>query len=296
MLSLLQPSWKLTIPTSLAPFPSSPVNTLLFPCYICEHKLPMQLALQYGLFSWTIKRHSTWSTIALSPARCCLYIFHVVLLAGLSIISWTEVNMWNFLTIFSQSEELCHPVYLRTPSWLFVQWPLPLRYTKMEICRRNYPCRSDGVSRFQSVELIVRWSRSNKLQLNVDKSKELMIDLKSIRQSLVPIPIIDKDLDYVKEVKILGRNISNNLLWNNHISDMIKRLYFLILLKRAKLPSNDILDFYCTCVRPVLEYCAPVFQHSLLAYLCNGIERVQMRALSGIAPGSKFIPRKSISM
>ena len=166
----------------------------------------------------------------------------------------------------------------------------------MEICRRNYPCRSDGVSRFQSVELIVRWSRSNKLQLNVDKSKELMIDLKSIRQSLVPIPIIDKDLDYVKEVKILGRNISNNLLWNNHISDMIKRLYFLILLKRAKLPSNDILDFYCTCVRPVLEYCAPVFQHSLLAYLCNGIERVQMRALSGITPGSKFIPRKSISI
>ena len=102
----------------------------------------------------------------------------------------------------------------------------------MEICRRNYPCRSDGISRFQNaVDLIVRWSRSNKLQLNVDKSKELIIDFKRIRQSLVPIPINDKDLDYVTEIKILGLNISNNLLWNNHISDMIKRLYFLILLK-----------------------------------------------------------------
>ena len=56
--------------------------------------------------------------------------------------------------------------------------------TNMEICRRNYPCRSDGISRFQSaVDLIVRWSHSNKLQLDVDKSKELMIDFKRIRQS-----------------------------------------------------------------------------------------------------------------
>ena len=75
-------------------------------------------------------------------------------------------------------------------------------------------------------------------------------------------------------------------------SDMIKkankRIYFLILLKRARVPSNDILNFYCTCVRPVLEYCAPVFHHSLPAYLCNDIERVQRRALSVIAPASSY--------
>ena len=151
----------------------------------------------------------------------------------------------------------------------------------------------DGVSHIQSaVDSVVRWSRSNKLQLNVDKCKELTIDFKRIRQSFVPISINDKDLDYVTEVKILGLNISNNLLWNDHISDMIKkankRIYFLILLKRARVASNDILNFYCTCVRPVLEYCAPVFHHSLPAYLCNDIERVQRRALSVIAPASPY--------
>ena len=137
----------------------------------------------------------------------------------------------------------------------------------------------DGVSHIQSaVDSVVRWSRSNKLQLNVDKCKELTIDFKRIRQSFVPISTNVKDLDYVTEVKILSLNISNNFLWNDHISDMIKkankRIYFLILLKRARVPSNDILNFYCTCVRPVLEYCAPVFHHSLPAYLCNDIERV----------------------
>ena len=67
-----------------------------------------------------------------------------------------------------------------------------------------------------------------------------------------------------------------------------KRIYFLILLKRARVPSNDILNFYCTCVRPVLEYCAPVFHRSLPAYLCNDIERVQRRALSVIEPASSY--------
>ena len=101
------------------------------------------------------------------------------------------------------------------------------------------------------------------------------------------------------EVKILGLNISINLLWNEHTSDMIKkankRLFFWSYL-RASVPSNDILNFYRTRVRPVLEYCVPLFHHSLPAYLCNDIERVQRRALSVIAPASPYCEiRKPIS-
>ena len=118
MLSLLQPSWKSSIPTSLAPFPSPPVNTLLFPCHIRGHKLPMELPLRYGLFSWTIERRLTCSTIAFSPTRSYLSIYHVVLLARLTIFSRTKVNVWNFLTIVSQSRDLCHPAYPRAPSWV----------------------------------------------------------------------------------------------------------------------------------------------------------------------------------
>ena len=46
--------------------------------------------------------------------------------------------------------------------------------------------------------------------------------------------------DVVNHAKILGVTVSNNLLWNNHINDVIrkanKRLYFIALLKRARLP------------------------------------------------------------
>ena len=63
-------------------------------------------------------------------------------------------------------------------------------------------------------------------------------------------------------------------------------MYFLILLKRARVPFNDIVtcSFYSTCIRPLLEYCAPVFHHALPAYLSVELERVQERAWSIISP------------
>ena len=61
------------------------------------------------------------------------------------------------------------------------------------------------------------------------------------------------------------------------------RLYFIVLLKRANVPPNDIVTFYCTAIRPVLEYCAQVDHHALPQYLSDDVERVQKRVLSIIS-------------
>ena len=61
-------------------------------------------------------------------------------------------------------------------------------------------------------------------------------------------------------------------------------IYFIILLKQARLPDEDINLFYCTCIRPILEYCTPVFQHSLSKYLNDDLERV----LSILFPGNSY--------
>ena len=96
----------------------------------------------------------------------------------------------------------------------------------------------------------------------------------------------------VSNVKILGVTITDTLQWNNHITEIIKkankRLYFLKLLKRASVPEMDIPNFYCICIRPVLEYSAPAFHHSLPAYLSDDIERIQKRALSIIHPHASY--------
>ena len=49
--------------------------------------------------------------------------------------------------------------------------------------------------------------------------------------------------------------------------------------------SKDIVDFHCTVIRSVLEYCSPIFHHSLLDCLS---ERVQKKALSIIAPDKSY--------
>ena len=74
-----------------------------------------------------------------------------------------------------------------------------------------------------------------------------------------------------------------NLRWNAHVESICKkaamRLYFLKQLKRAKVPPKDMLLFYTTCIRPVLEYACPVFHNSLPQYLSNEMERLQKSAL-----------------
>ena len=80
--------------------------------------------------------------------------------------------------------------------------------------------------------------------------------------------------------------------WNDHIDKVLKKaskcLYFLVQLKRAKLPSNDLVLLYTTCINSILSYAVPVFYYALPKYLQNDLERVQKRALSIIFPGLAY--------
>ena len=73
-----------------------------------------------------------------------------------------------------------------------------------------------------------------------------------------PIVLNGQPLEVVKSVKLLGVKLTNNLSWNEHINDTIKkaskRFYFFIQLKRANAPLKDLVLFYITCIRSVLTY------------------------------------------
>jgi len=83
--------------------------------------------------------------------------------------------------------------------------------------------------------------------------------------------------------KLLGLHIDSSLSWSTHIDHVIKkattRLYFLKQLKRAGLSSSHLLHFYITVIRPVLEYCAPVWHYALTKAQTESLEAVQKRAI-----------------
>ena len=99
------------------------------------------------------------------------------------------------------------------------------------------------------------------MQLNAAECKELVIDFKKCKHSFEPLFVSDMNLTVVQNAKILGLTVANNLTWNTHIGEIItkanKCMYFLALLRKTGVPFSDIVNFYCTCVRPLLEHCAP---------------------------------------
>ena len=133
-----------------------------------------------------------------------------------------------------------------------------------------------------SVDVVQNWSITNKLQLHDSKCKELRFCFtRSDHASL-----------HVTHARILGLTISSDLKWNKHILNTIykanKRFYFIVQLKRAKVPTSDIFNFYCACIRQVLEYCCQVYHYGLPCYLSNAIERVQKRVMSIIYPNLSY--------
>ena len=126
-------------------------------------------------------------------------------------------------------------------------------------------------------------SRADGFQLNESKCKELRVSFTKSENPLEPITINNTNIEAVPSSKLLGVLISNDLKWNAQVEMICKkvaaRLYFLRQFKRAKVPTNDLLSFYTTCIHPVAEYACPVFHTALPQYLSDQLERLQKRAL-----------------
>ncbi|XP_078370275.1 uncharacterized protein LOC144654031 [Oculina patagonica] len=100
------------------------------------------------------------------------------------------------------------------------------------------------------------------------------------------------NFERVSSAKVLGITLRNDLKWNDHIeiitSKAAKRLYVLRQLKRAAVSSNDLVLFFCSVIRTVLEYSCQLFHSSLPGYLSEELERIQRRAMRIIFPNSGY--------
>jgi hypothetical protein len=139
-----------------------------------------------------------------------------------------------------------------------------------------------------AVDKVVNWSKESLLQLNGEKCKELTISFGRNRQPYPPVIIDGIPMEKVSKAKLLGVTINNKLSWNDHIEEVIKkaarRLYFLVQLKRANVPVEDIVAYYSSCIRTTLDYACPLFHNSLTKYLQQELEKIQKRALAIVLP------------
>ena len=121
------------------------------------------------------------------------------------------------------------------------------------------------------------------IQANERKCKELRLSFSKNEPEFDPIWVNRQTLETVNSVKLLGLNASNDLKWNVHVSELVRkvstRLYFLRQLKKSHVATRELLLFYITCIRSILEYGSPVFHRTLPSYLSEDLERLQKRAI-----------------
>ena len=144
----------------------------------------------------------------------------------------------------------------------------------------------------EAVNHLKDWATNNKMELNARKTKDMWISFKRSGRAPPPINIGGTIIERVTKFKLLGVTVQNDLKWNAHVSTIVKkaskRIYFVRACRKANLPSNIGLTTYCTKIRPLLEYAAPI-RGGRPCYLKEDIERVQKRCLDIIGVSSNII-------
>ena len=136
------------------------------------------------------------------------------------------------------------------------------------------------------------FSSKNRIQLNY------IVFLECVSQTPFHVDYSWR-IETAKSVNILGLNISSDFKWNVHVSELVRkastRLYFLRQLKKSHVAKRELLLFYITCIRSILEYGSPVFHRALPSYLSEDLERLQKRAMKIIYPELSYAKALELS-
>jgi len=118
------------------------------------------------------------------------------------------------------------------------------------------------------------------MKINQRKTKEMLIG-PIVKDQPPQLTLNGAMVERVTTFKLLGVHVSSNLKWAQHIdaiaSKVSSRLFFLKQLKRYGASINDLLCFYTTVVRPVLEYACSVWHSSLTVGQHEALESLQKR-------------------
>ena len=148
---------------------------------------------------------------------------------------------------------------------------------------------NDGLNKINiDLKNLTKWICANKLSLNVNKTKAMIItkngikkikELKDAKQ--IEIKIGDELVEIVDEIKLLGVIIDDQLKFDSHLEylckKMLKKFY---VLKRCdkKMNCYSKILFYKSLISPHVDYCSTILFLFSDAQI-NEIQKIQNRAM-----------------
>ena len=108
------------------------------------------------------------------------------------------------------------------------------------------------------INKVYDWLCSNKLSLNVSKTKYMCFHTSNKTVTYPKLKINNVTIDRVNDFKFLGLIISSNLKWNkhiNHISIKVSKVIGIMFRLRTILPSDVLQTLYNSLIMPHFHYC-----------------------------------------
>ena len=134
----------------------------------------------------------------------------------------------------------------------------------------------------KEVEDLVGWCNANNLELNVSKTKEIVIDFRKNKQPIIPLSINGENVEQVKSFKFLGTTISEDLKWECHVSCSVRkanqRIFFLRQLRKFRVSQNILRNFYRSTIESILAFSITVWYSGMSEADKKHINRVMKNA------------------
>ncbi len=118
---------------------------------------------------------------------------------------------------------------------------------------------NDETAYREEVSTLTKWCQENHLSLNIDKTKELVVDYRRQSREHTPITIKKTPVEWVNSFKFLSVHITEDLTWSAHTDAVLKkahqRLFFLRRLRKFGMSPSILRSFYTCTVESILTGC-----------------------------------------
>ncbi len=137
---------------------------------------------------------------------------------------------------------------------------------------------NDETAYREEVSTLTKWCQENHLSLNIDKTKELVVDYRRQSREHTPITIDKTPVEQVNSFNFLGVHITEDLTWSAHTDAVLKkahqRLFFLRRLRKFGTSPSILRSFYTWTVESILTGCITAWFGNSTAGNRRALQRV----------------------
>ena len=141
----------------------------------------------------------------------------------------------------------------------------------------------ENIQTQKSLDKICDWTARKKMLINPNKTSYMIINFSKNYQFNTRLNLKGKLIQQIKQTKLLGVIVDDNLSWQSNTNHVVKQAYkrmaILQHLYNFSVPLEDLIDIYKLYIRSILENSAVVWHTSLTQGQSSEIERVQKVAL-----------------